>query len=146
MMTFTAGPERNRAWLVGSLLLYLTASLLHFTHNAEYLADYPNLPAWLTRADVYVVWLVEAALGICGYALYRRGWVATGLWLIAAYAALGFDGLLHYTRAPMAAHSPAMNGTIWFEVVAAAALLGGVLVSAANRHGREVRSTPRQSR
>src|SRR5215469_12243644 len=30
--------------------LYAAASLVHFTHNAEYLAQYPNLPAsWTPR-------------------------------------------------------------------------------------------------
>ena len=71
-----ADPER--AWIGGLLLLYLAASLLHFTHNAEYLADYPNLPVWLSRSDVYLVWLGLAAVGIGGYALYRSGWRLAG--------------------------------------------------------------------
>ncbi|HEY3516314.1 MAG TPA: hypothetical protein VGL98_04645 [Gammaproteobacteria bacterium] len=66
--------HEGRTWIGGSLLLYLAASLLHFAHNAEYLADYPNLPAWLGRADVYLVWLGLAAVGVGGYALYRGGW------------------------------------------------------------------------
>ena len=115
----------------GLLLLYLAASLLHFAHNAEYLADYPNLPAWLGRADVYLVWLGLAAVGVGGYALYRGGWRLAGLLLLGAYAAAGFDGLLHYTRAPFAAHTTVMNFTIWFEVAAAGLLLLAVVVSLA---------------
>ena len=113
----------------GMLLLYLAASLLHFAHNAEYLADYPNLPAWLGRADVYLVWLGLAAVGVVGYALYRGGWRLAGLSLLGAYAAAGFDGPLHYTRAPFAAHTAAMNFTIWFEVAAAGLLLIAVVAS-----------------
>ena len=113
----------------GMLLLYLAASLLHFAHNAEYLADYPNLPAWLGRADVYLVWLGLAAVGVVGYALYRGGWRLAGLLLLGAYAAAGFDGLLHYTRARFAAHTAAMNFTIWFEVAAAGLLLIAVVAS-----------------
>jgi len=109
------------------LLLYVAASLLHFVHNAEYLGDYPNLPAWLGRADVYLAWLALAAVGAAGWVLYRIGRRLAGLVLIGAYAAFGFDGLLHYTRAPLAAHTPVMNFTIWFEVAAAALLLLGVL-------------------
>jgi hypothetical protein len=56
-------------------------------------------------------------------ALLLRGFRAAGLALIALYALLGFDGLLHYLLAPLAAHSVAMNLTIWIEVAAAAALL-----------------------
>ena len=123
----------ERAWLGGLLLLYLAASLLHFVHNAEYLADYPNLPAWLDRADVYLAWLGLAAIGAAGWALYRFGWRLAGLLLIGVYAGFGFDGLLHYTRAPFAAHTQAMNFTIWFEVAAAALLLLGVLTLVARR-------------
>ena len=115
----------------GALLLYLAASLLHFAHNAEYLADYPNLPAWLGRGDVYLVWLGSAAVGVGGYALYRGGWRLAGSLLLGAYAASGFDGLLHYTRAPFAAHTAAMNFTIWFELVAAALLLIAIAASLA---------------
>ena len=129
-----ARPER--AWLGGSLLLYLTASLLHFVHNAEYLADYPNLPAWLGRADVYLAWLGLAAIGAAGWLLHRIGRRFVGLLLIGAYAVFGFDGLLHYTRAPLAAHTPAMNFTILFEVAAAALLLIAVGTSLAKQRPR----------
>lgn len=129
-----AKPARpERAWLGGLLLLYFGASLLHFVHNAEYLADYPNLPAWLGRADVYLAWLALAAIGAVGWALYRFGWRVAGLLLIGTYAVFGFDGLLHYSRAPIAAHTPAMNFTIWFEVAAAAVLLIGVMTAVATR-------------
>ena len=125
--------QPDRPWLGGLLLLYLAASLLHFVHNAEYLGDYPNLPAWLGRADVYLAWLALAAVGAAGWVLYRIGRRLAGLVLIGAYAAFGFDGLLHYTRAPFVAHTPAMNFTIWFEVVAAALLLLGVLTLVVTR-------------
>ena len=115
--------HRNDSLLLGLLLLYLAASLVHFTHNAEYLADYPNLPPWLTRGGVYLAWIGETSLGILGYVLYRFGRRLAGLALVGVYAAFGFDGLLHYTRAPFDAHTTAMNFTILFEVVAAAVLL-----------------------
>jgi hypothetical protein len=38
-------------------LAYAAASLVHFVHNAEFLADYPSMPAWLSRATVYGAWL-----------------------------------------------------------------------------------------
>lgn len=125
--------EQGPAWISGLLLLYFAASLLHFVHNAEYLADYPNLPAWLGRADVYLAWLGLAMVGAAGWALYRSGRMLAGLLLIGAYAVSGFDGLLHYTRAPFAAHTPAMNFTIWFEGAAAALLLLGVLTLVVTR-------------
>ena len=60
--------ERNR--LAAFLLLYLAASFLHFAHNAEFLGDYPNLPAWLTRSDVYFTWAGSAVVGLGGFVLY----------------------------------------------------------------------------
>ncbi len=113
--------------------MYSAASLLHFTHNAEYLGDYPNLPHWLTRIGVYLAWCAQVSVGILGYALYRVGRRLVGLTLLAVYAGLGFDGLLHYTRASTSAHTAAMNFTIWFEVVTATLLLACVSILAAVR-------------
>lgn len=115
--------SRKGVVLIGLLLLYAATSLLHFWHNAEYLSDYPNLPAWLTRAQVYLSWCGLTALGVLGYGLYRRAQARAGLVVLAVYGLLGFDGLLHYRRAPFAAHTLMMNFTIWAEVVAAALLL-----------------------
>lgn len=131
-MTSTATGRASDAlpWLVA---LYAAASFLHFVHNAEHLAHYPNLPSSWSRVDVYLAWCVVTALGIVGYALYLRGNRRTGLSFLALYAILGFAGLLHYTRAPFAHHSWMMNITICTEVAAAAALLVDVLILAAER-------------
>jgi hypothetical protein len=58
-----------------------------------------------------------------GFVFYRGGFRRVGLTLLAIYGGLGFDGLLHYIRAPIAHHSAAMNFTIWVEVAAAAVFL-----------------------
>jgi len=116
-------PRRALPWL---LLLYCAASLLHFWHNAEYVADYPNLPRWITGASVYATWLVIALFGLTGYLLFRRRHRMVGLGLLAVYAAFGFDGLLHYTRAPRSAHTLAMNVTILAEVITAGVALSVV--------------------
>ena len=127
--------ERNR--LAVLLVVYLAASLLHFAHNAEFLSDYPNLPAWITRPGVYLAWAGMAFIGMGGLVLYRRGWQVRGLLLIGLYAAFGFDGLLHYSRAPFGAHTFAMNFTIWFEVAAAAGLLVAVAFALVKRFHRQ---------
>jgi hypothetical protein len=103
--------------------LYAAASLLHFAHNAEYLAQYPNLPASWTRASVYLAWCGVTAVGLWGLVLDSTGHRRAGLTLLAIYGGLGFAGLLHYTRAPLAHHSTAMNVTIWAEVAAATLFL-----------------------
>lgn len=125
--------ERDPHALVWLLLVYGLASLVHFVHNAEYLAYYPNLPSWLSRGQIYAVWLGITAVGVVSYVFHRAGYRLLGLGIVAAYAALGFDGLLHYGRAPFGEHSAAMNFSILFEVAAAAVLLTYVLILA-KRH------------
>jgi len=115
------------AWLMALSLAYCLASFIHFFHNAEYLGQYPNMPAWISRAGVYAAWLAITGVGAIGLLVVRSRFAPAGLVLIAAYAALGFDGLAHYGLAPMSAHSLAMNLTIWLEVAAAAALLAATL-------------------
>jgi hypothetical protein len=115
--------------------LYALATLLHFVHNAEYLTQYPNLPASWTRTDVYVAWLCLTVLGVLGYVLYVRDRRGIGLSFLALYAGLGFGGFLHYTRASMAHHSAMMNVTIWSEAAAATLLLVNVVALGRRRAG-----------
>ena len=122
-MAITVSSSRIRRTLPALLLLYGVASLVHFTHNAEFLAEYPNLPVWLTRGQVYVAWFGITGVGVLGYLLARARYELVGFGILGVYAARGLDGLLHYGRAPMAEHTVAMNFTIWFEVVAASLVL-----------------------
>jgi hypothetical protein len=123
-MTASARPESTRDFtLLLLMLLYGAVSLLHFSHNAIHLHEYPRLPLWLTSAGVWVSWCGVAALGVLGYWLYRRISRWAGVTVIAVYGALGFAALDHYAVAPMGAHSFVMNLTILCEVAAAAALL-----------------------
>ena len=112
------------------MLVYGAASLLHFMHNAVYVREYPNLPAWLTSAGVVVAWLVVAAVGVLGYLLYSRVSRVAGLITISVYAMFGLGGLDHYTVAPVSAHTVAMNLTILLEAATAAVLLVFVARSA----------------
>jgi formate-dependent nitrite reductase membrane component NrfD len=139
-MTIARPPRGCCQMMPWLLTLYAVASLVHFTHNAEYLAQYPNLPAAWTRADVYLAWCGVTAIGLSGFVLYRVGYRRVGLLVLAIYSGFGFDGLLHYTRAPMAHHSLAMNVTIWAEVVAAALFL----ISLSSIAIRNLGSMPRQ--
>jgi hypothetical protein len=98
--------------------LYCIASLIHFAHNAEYIAFYPNMPAWLTREQVYLVWLAISGFGVIGIAFAAMGWRMVAAAFLAAYGAFGLDGLGHYALALCSEHSLAMNLTIAFEAVA----------------------------
>jgi hypothetical protein len=108
------------------LLAYAAASLLHYAHNAEFLADYPNMPAWLSRTKVYAAWVALSALGAAGYLLFLRGYRLAGLLALGAYAAAGLDGLGHYGLARPSAHTAAMNAAIWLEAGTATLLLVAV--------------------
>ena len=105
------------------LTLYCAASLAHFAHNAEFLDEYPNMPVWLSSLKVYAAWFGVTAVGLLGLLVAGTRMRGLGVLLIAVYAALGFDGLAHYSLAPRSAHTFAMNFTIWFEVATAAVLL-----------------------
>ena len=120
-------PVTRTTWLPKVLLAltaaYFLTSLGHFSHNAEFICEYPNLPTWLTRAQVYAVWAAITSVGALGLLLVHKRLVAMGLALMAVYAALGFDGLGHYALAPIELHPLIANVTILSEVVAAALLL-----------------------
>lgn len=128
----TAARSASLPWV---LALYVAATLLHFAHNAEYLAQYPNLPDSWSRGEVYAAWGAVTALGVGGYGGYLLGYRRIGLTILGCYAALGFAGLLHYTRASIAHHSAMMNVTIWVEAVAGAVLLANVPLAAGGGRG-----------
>jgi hypothetical protein len=108
-------------WLL--FAAYSIASLIHFVHNAEFIAIYPNMPAWITRETVYLAWLGIGSLGFAGLLMWRFKWPALGMLCMGAYGALGIDGLAHYTLALCGEHTLATNITIWFEVITGFALL-----------------------
>lgn len=109
-------------------------SLVHFVHNAEFLADYPNLPGSWSRGDVYGAWVLITSVGLVGWLLVSRGDAITGLVLLGAYGAMGLDSLGHYVLAPFASHTGGMNATILAEVIAA----GLVLVEVTRQLARKV--------
>ena len=104
-------------------LVFFAANLLHFVHNAEYIAFYPGMPSWLTREKVYLAWIAGVSVGLAGLLLSRTRLKVLGLALIATYGATGIDGLAHYMLALCSEHTPAANLTIWFEVLAGLVLL-----------------------
>ena len=105
------------------LLVFFAANLVHFTHNAEYIAYYPGLPSSFTREKIYLAWVAGVSVGLLGLLAYRARLKILGLALLAAYGAVGIDGLAHYTLALCSEHTLATNLTIWFEVLAGLSLL-----------------------
>ena len=103
--------------------IYFLASFGHFSHNAESICEYPNLPPWLTASKVYAAWAAQTSVGVLGLHQLRADKPGRGLALMAMYAALGLAGLDHYAVAPIQFHTLAANLSIFGEVIAAAALL-----------------------
>lgn len=122
--TFVIRPDHRLLFFL--LACYALASFVHFVHNAEFLADYPGLPASWSRGGIYLAWIGMSAVGGVGALLVYRGRESLGLMLLAVYAALGMDSLGHYVVAPLSAHSSMMNTTILLEVGAAALVLSEV--------------------
>ena len=120
-------------YLLGCALAYAGASLAHFVHNGLYVADYPNLPQFITPAIVAASWLAVTSIGVLAYAAMRWGARTLGLCLLACYAAFGFDAFAHYGLAPLSEHTFAMNLTIWSEAGAAAVLFGLALTRVIQR-------------
>ena len=104
-------------------LLYLAASFIHFAHNAEFLAEYPKLPDWLTRANVYLAWAATLLPGFIAFFAWARGHKMWAYGLLAVWGALSYLGLDHYYVAPLSAHTHIANLTILFEVLAGTLLL-----------------------
>jgi len=126
------GQGRN-FWLPAALLTYAAALLIHHVHNAQFLYEYPNMPAWLSPSGVYLAWTLASAVGLAGYWCFRRGLRLLGGAALGLYAAYGLDSLVHYALAPFSAHSPAMHLTIGLEVITALALLATLALSLARR-------------
>ena len=121
----SAGTRRDG--LFWCVIAYAVASLFHYSHNAEFLMAYPNLPSWLTRAEVYAAWAGVTVVGVAGYSLLTRGHRLAGMLTLTAYGLIGLDGLGHYAVAPLSAHTVTMNVSIWLEVATASALLAALL-------------------
>jgi hypothetical protein len=110
--------------VVVALVACAAVTLVHHAHNAHFLGEYPNLPAGLSPARIYLAWLLATALGVAGYALLRARYRMAGFAALLMYAMYGLDGLVHYFFAPPSAHTFAMNATIWAEAAAATLLVG----------------------
>jgi len=123
-MNIRNGRKMSQAdWLPIVLLVYCSASLVHFIHNAVFIDEYPNLPGWISAVGVYITWFGITGIGIVGYLLIHYGKRFIGLITCAVYGAIGLDGLGHYSLAPISAHTFTMNLTIWLEAITAVIVL-----------------------
>ena len=126
-MNSARDPARS-GLLLAVLSAYIVGSFIHHFHNAQFIADYPNMPTGFPPAIAYVVWGTVTAVGLAGYYAVRRGYEILGLGALGLYGAYGLLVLGHYQLAPISAHTVGANVTIWIELVTGALLLGTVAV------------------
>ena len=124
--TAPSAPGRGRlpVALAVAAALYFFASFTHFAHNAEYIAVYPGLPAWITRGSVWLAWAGLTGLALAGGIAWRLRLPRLAAILLGTWGAFGLDGFLHYTLALCSAHTLATNATIWAEAATGLALAG----------------------
>ena len=109
--------------LFALIATYFAASLAHFSHNAQYIAFYPGMPAWLTPGKVWLFWFAVTGVGLVALVLHRLRLPSLGFLLLGVYGALGLDGLLHYTLGLCSQYTLLANLTIWAEAATGLALL-----------------------
>jgi len=104
-------------------MLYFVASLAHFAHNAQFIAFYPGMPAWLTAEKVWLAWLGVTSVGVAALAMAGFGLTTLAVACLGVYGAFGLDGLAHYTLALCSEHTVWANVTIWSEATCGVVLL-----------------------
>jgi len=116
--------------------LYFVASLAHFAHNAQFIAFYPGMPAWLTAEKVWLAWLGVTSVGVAALAMAGFGLTTLGVACLGVYGAFGLDGLAHYTLALCSEHTVWANVTIWSEATCGVVLLVVSSLTLVRRLGR----------
>lgn len=101
------------------IILYCSASLFHFMHNAIYIDEYPDLSGGVSAIGVSIAWIGFTCIGLVSYVLIHRDKRFIVPILLVAYGALEFDGMGHYSLEPISSHTYMLNVAIWFEAIAA---------------------------
>jgi hypothetical protein len=89
----------------------------------------------------HAAWFALTGIGVLGVLLAALGWRTAAALFLAAYGALGLNGLGHYALALCSQHTLFSNFTIWFEVVAGVALAVSACGFGYANHGRARAST-----
>ena len=107
--------------------IYALANSLHFAINADFIAFYPYMPAWVGPGTVYRAWMLVNAVGIVGVLLTLGGQQQAGAWSLVAYGLCGLDGLLHYSLDLCKDHDITTNLAIGGEAVAGLTLCTAIV-------------------
>ena len=100
----------------------IASTLVHYTDNFVNIDDYPQ-PHWINHAVIPSAWVILTAVGLAGYALFRRGsYTAAGLCFLV-YSYTGLSSLAHYSFGPMSEFTTKMHAGIWLDGATGAAVL-----------------------
>jgi hypothetical protein len=100
----------------------IVSTLIHYTDNFVNIEEYPQ-PHWINHAVIPTVWVILTAVGLGGYALFRRGsYAAAGLCFLV-YSYTGLSSLGHYSYGPLSDFSTKMHAGIWLDALTGAAVL-----------------------
>lgn len=100
----------------------IASTLVHYTDNLVNIEDYPQ-PHWINHAVIPTAWAILTAIGLGGYALFRRGsYTAAGVCLLV-YSYTGLSSLGHYSYGPMSEFTTKMHAGIWLDAVTGTAVL-----------------------
>jgi hypothetical protein len=114
--------------LLGIVVINLTSTWLHYTHNAIFLADYPG-PVWFTPQMIIVTVAVMSSIGLLGYWLYSRNIFTWAYFCLSLYSITSISSPGHYLFPTVAPMSIAMHGLIWLDAWSGMSLIGFVLWS-----------------
>jgi hypothetical protein len=103
----------------------VASSIVHYTDNYVAFEQFPDGgPGPAVSADaIWIAWVLFTAVGIAGYALYRRGRVVPGSAFLAVYSLSGLIGLGHYTAPGMSELAWWRHVHIWVDIACGAAVL-----------------------
>ena len=110
------------------LIIGVVTTILHYTDNFLFFDNYP-LPTWITKASVYLAWLILTPFGIVGYWLYKQRLFWAAYLCLCIYSITGVSSLGHYFYTSMTELSVKMNTLIWLDAISGTALLSFILWS-----------------
>jgi hypothetical protein len=126
----------KHVWALAAL--YGLCTFAHFTHHAEFLVYYPNLPEALTREVVYLLWMAVTVVGMAAVPFSMLGMGVVAALLLALYGLLGLSGLAHYSLGAWEEHSLVANLLIVFQALSGLALA----VKAVRETAKQTRRRP----
>jgi hypothetical protein len=115
--------KHSRKVLLGTLLLNLISTWLHYTDNALFLDRYPG-PEWFTTWGVFGTVILMTPIGLLGYWLYIKDRFWSAYFCLALYSITSVSSPGHYIFPMVMPMSLKMHALIWLDAISGLLLLG----------------------